>query len=182
MDWFWWAGFAIFLGVAGIAAFHLFTWVARTKQEFYAAQPDLKITNLSAMTSGNVLTLLPEVENVGGGMALDCALHLSGWEGGFAIMKVHPRGPRHRKHVASIVLGPDAPIRAKALSNGYLRIRYLDRWGHKYDRWYPVTQTKKPNGALFDVQIDLDHSEANEPTLSFWDMRMLLRNVGLQEE
>ena len=181
MDWIWLIGLVLFFIAAGIAAFYLFALVTRTRQEFRATQPDLRITNLSAMSSGNVLTLFPELENMGGGVAFDCMLHMGGWEGNFAVKKVHPRGPRHQKHVASIVLSPDAPIRAKPISNGYLRIRYLDRWGQKYDRWYQVTQTKKAERPLYDVHIDLEHPDVNEPTPSFREMRTFLRNINLQD-
>lgn len=182
MDGVWWIGLVLFLIAAGVAAFYLFAWASRTRQEFRAVQPDLRVTNLSAMSAGDVLTLYPEFENMGGGVAYDCTLHMGGWEGNFAVKKVHPRGPRHQKHVASIILGPDAPIRAKPLNNGYLRIRYLDHWGHKYDRWYPVTQTRMPGRPLFDVHIDLEHPEVNEPSPSFWEIRSFLRTSTLQDQ
>lgn len=175
MDWSLLISLVIFFIAAGIASFYLYVFVTRTRKEFHATQPDLKITNLSVMSSGNVLTLFPELENVGGGVAYDCTLHLGGWEGNFAVKKVYPRGPRYQKHVASIVLGPDAPIRAKPISNGYLRLRYQDRWGHKYDCWYQVTQVKSGELPLYNVQINLEHPESNEPTPSFWEMRRLLR-------
>src|SRR5512141_1706637 len=113
MDWLWLLGLVSLLVIGATAAFYLHAFVTRTRQEFRAAQPDLRITNLSAMSSGNVLTIFPELENVGGGVAYDCLLHMGGWEGNFAVKKVYPRGPRYQKHVASIVLGPDAPVRAK---------------------------------------------------------------------
>lgn len=180
MDWIWLLGLILFFIAAGIAAFYLFGFVTRTRKEFRATQPDLRITNLSAMSAGNVLTLFPELDNLGGDVAFDCTLHMGGWEGHFAVKKVHPRGPRHQKPAVSIVLGPDAPIRTTPISHGYLRIRYLDRWGHKYDRWYPVTQTKKAELPFYDVHIDLDHPEVNEPAPSFWEMRTCLRNINLQ--
>lgn len=181
MDWFAWLGLALCLLVAGIGAFYFHAFMISTREQFRAAQPDVRVTNLSAMNAGQVLTISPEIENVGGGVAYDCTLHMGGWEGNFAVKKVLPRGPRTQKHVASIVLGPDAPVRMKPISNGYLRIRYLDRWGHKYDRWYQVTQAKPPTLSLYNVQIDLDHPELNEPTPSFWEMRTLLRSPNLQD-
>ena len=134
------------------------------------------------MSSGDVLTLYPELQNLGGGVALDCTVHLGGWEGNFAIKKVYPGGSSHHNHVASIVLGPDAPIRVKPIRNGYLRIRYLDRWGQKYDRWYPVTQSRKAERLLFDVHIDLEHPDVSAPTPSFWEMRSFLRDMRLEGE
>jgi hypothetical protein len=177
MDWILLIGLVALLIVVGIASFYLYFFIARTKEEFRATQPNLKITNLSAMSSGNVLTLFPEIENVGGGVAHDCILHMGGWEGNFAVKKVHPRGPRYHKHVASIVLGPDAPIRVKPISNGYIRLRYLDRWGQKYDCWYQVTQAKSDDLSLYNVHVELEHPEFNEPTLSFWEMRRFLRTM-----
>jgi len=177
MDWLSLIGLILFFVAAGIAFFHLYTFVARTRREFLAAQPDVRITNLSAMHSVNVLTLIPELENVGGGVAHDCVLRMGGWDGNLAVKKVRPRGSRHHKHTATIVLGPDAPIRAKPISNGYLRLRYQDRWGHRYDCWYLVTQVKNNQLSLYNVQIDLEHPEVNKPTHSFWEMRKLLRTV-----
>lgn len=182
MDWLVLLGLVALFIVGATAAFYIYGFVTRTKEEFRAAQPDLRITNLSAITSGNVLTIFPELENVGGGVAYDCLLHMGGWEGNFAVKKVYPRGPRHQKHVASIVLGPDEPVRAQLINNGYIRLRYLDRWGHKYDCWYQVTQVRNDEAAaLYNVQVDLEHPELNEPHPSFREMRRCLRAKPLYD-
>jgi hypothetical protein len=179
MDWLWLLGLGALLVIGAIAAFYAYAFVAQTRKEFNAEQPDLRITNVSAMSSGNVLTVFPEFENVGGGVAFDCLLHMGGWEGSFAVKKVYPRGPRYQKHVASIVLGPDEPIRIKLMNNGYVRLRYLDRWGQKYDCWYQATQTG--DAPLYNVEIDLKNPQLNEPHPSFWEMRKLLRTAPLHD-
>ena len=179
MDWLLLLGLVSLLVVGATASFYLYTFVTRIREEFRAAQPDLRITNLSAMSSGNVLTIYPELENVGGGVAYDCLLHMGGWEGNFAVKKVYPRGPRYQKHVASIVLGPDAPIRAKPINNGYIRLRYLDRWGQKYDCWYQVAQVESGETPLYNVQVDLEDPQLNEPHPSVWGMRKFLRTTPL---
>jgi hypothetical protein len=181
MDWPLWIGLGLFSVAAGVAAYYLYALVVRTRKEFRAVQPNVKITNLSAMNSGNVLTLFPEFENVGGGVAHDCQLHMGGWDGNFVVKKVYPRGARVQKQRASIVLGPETPIRAQPINNGYLRIRYLDRWGHKYDCWYQVTQVKNAALPLYNIQIDLDHPEENTPVLSFLDMRKLLHGADQED-
>ena len=177
MDWLLLLGLVSLLIVGAIASFYLYAFVTRTREEFRAAQPDLRVTNMSAMSSGNVLTIYPELQNVGGGVAYDCLLHMGGWEGNFAVKKVYPRGPRNQKHVAHIVLGPEAPIRSTLINHGYIRLRYLDRWGQKYDCWYQVTQVGTGEASLYNVQIDLEHPELNEPHPSFWEMRKLLRTT-----
>jgi len=171
----------LFLVVGGVASFYLFVFIAKTKNEFRAAQPDLRIANLSAMNSGDVLTLYPELENVGRGVAYDCVMHLGGWEGNFAVKKVYPRGPRYEKHVVAIVLGPEAPIRVKPISHGYLRLRYHDRWEQKYERWYAVTQVSGSAMPPYNPQIDLGHPELTEPCPSVWEMRKLLRSNSLYD-
>lgn len=176
MDWLLLIGVLVLLIVGGTAAFYLHAFVARTRKEFRDTQPNLRISNLSAMNAGNVLTLSPEIENMGRGVAYDCVLHLGGWEGNFAVKKVCPRDSRYRKHAASIVLGPDAPLRGKPMTNGYLRVSYQDRWGLKYECWYPVTQVKSGAIPLYNIQIDLEHPELTEPNPSFWEMRKLLWN------
>lgn len=182
MDWLLLLGLVVLLVVGATAAFYVYGFVIRTREEFRAAQPDLRITNMSAMSSGNVLTIYLELENVGGGVAYDCLLHMGGWEGHFAVKKVYPRGPRYQKHVASIVLGPDAPVRAKVINNGYIRLRYLDRWGLKYDCWYQVTQVKNEGeAALYNIQVDLEHPQLNDPHPSLWEMRKFLRTVPLYD-
>ena len=181
MDWLLLLVLISLLIVGAIAAFYLHAFVTRTREEFRAAQPDLRVTNMSAMSSGNVLTIYPELQNVGGGVAYDCLLHLGGWEGNFAVKKVYPRGPRGQKHVASIVLGTDAPIRSTLINHGYIRLRYLDRWGQKYDCWYQVTQVGVGEAPLYNVQVDLEHPELHEPHPSFWEMRRFLRTVPLPE-
>ena len=181
MDWLLLLGLLSLLLVGATAAFYLYTFVIRIREEFRSAQPDLRITNLTSMSSGNGLTIFPELENVGGGVAYDCFLHMGGWEGNFAVKKVYPRGPRYQKHVASIVLGPEAPIRLKPITNGYIRLRYLDRWGQKYDCWYQITQVGTGETPLYNVQIDLEHPQLNEPHPSFWEMRKFLRTVPLYD-
>lgn len=181
MDWFWLIGFLV-LFIAGGAAYYFWQVVAaQTRDDFRAQQPMLRVTNLSAMHAGNMLTLTPQIENVGRGVAYDCVLHLGGWEGSFAVKKVYPQGPRYQKHAASLVLGPDAPLRAKPQSNGYLRLSYRDHWGLKYDCWYLVTQSPSSQPPLYNIQIDLEHPDVNEPTPSFWEMRTLLRKSMLQD-
>jgi len=172
-------GLLVLVVACGVASFSVYSFVARTKKEFRETQPSLRISNLSAMNAGNVLTLSPEIENVGRGVAYDCVMHLGGWEGNFAIKKVHPHGPRQQKHVASIVLGPDAALRAKPMTNGYLRLSYRDRWGLKYECWYPVAQFKSVAIPPYHVQIDLEHPELTEPNPSFWEMQKFLRRSSL---
>lgn len=179
MDWSLLIGLLSLLIVGGIASFYLHSFVARTREEFRAHQPDLRITNLSAMNSGNVLTLTPQLENVGRGVAYDCVMHLGGWEGNFAVKKVYPHGPRYQKHMASIVLGPNAPLRGKPTTNGYLRVSYRDCWGLKYECWYPVAQVRSGTLPPYNVQIDLEHPELTQPNPSFWEMWKLLRNMSL---
>lgn len=175
MDWSLLLGLLALLVMGGTGAFFLYRFVALTKENFRARQPALRITNLSAMNAGNVLTLTPELENVGGGEAYDCVLQLGGWEGNFSVKTVHPQGPRFRKHAVSIVLGPDASIRTKPMSNGYLRLAYRDCWGLTYECWYPVSQVQSVGNPLYNVRIDLAHPELTEPNPSFPEMRKLLR-------
>ena len=179
MDWLLILGLVSLLIVGAIALFYLFTFVTRTREEFRAAQPDLRVTNMATMSSGNVLTVYPELQNLGGGVAYDCLLHMGGWEGSFSIKKVYPRDLGGQKHVASIVLGPEAPIRTTLTGHGYIRLRYLDRWGQKYDCWYEVTQVGIGDAPLYNIQIDLEHPELHEPHPSFWAMRKFLRTVPL---
>jgi hypothetical protein len=181
MDWSLLIGLVLLLIVGGIASFSLYFFIAKTKKEFRATQPDLRVTNLSAMNSGDVLTLYPELENVGLGVAYDCVMHLGGWEGNFAVKKVYPLGPRYEKHVAAIVLGPNAPIRVKLMTTGYLRLRYQDRWGQRYECWYPVAQVSSGAIPPYNPQIDLEHPELTEPHPSVWDMRKFLRNISLYD-
>ena len=177
MDWLWLLVLLALLLIGTTAYYYVHAFVVRTRKDFRAAQPALRVTNVSAMTAGNVLTISPEIENVGSGVAYECLLHMGGWEGNFAVKKVYPPGPRYQKHVASIVLSPEAPIRSKRILNGYLRLRYLDRWGLKYDCWYQVAQVESVATPLFTVQIDLKPSELNEPHLTFREMWKLLRTV-----
>ena len=181
MDWLLLLGLVALLIVGAIAAFYLYGFVTRTREGFRAAQPDLRVTNISAMNSGNILTLYLELQNVGGGVAYDCLLHMGGWEGNFAVKKVYPRSPRDQKHVAPIVLGPEAPIRSRLINHGYIRLRYLDRWGQKYDCWYQVTQVGTVETPLYNVQINLEHPQLNEPHPSFREMRKFLRTVPLYD-
>lgn len=178
MDWLLLSALLCLLIVGGTTSIYLYSFVDRTRKEFRDSQPNLRISNLSAMSAGKVLTLSPEIENVGRGVAYDCVMHLGGWEGNFAVKKIHPHGPRYQKHVASIALGPDAPLRGKLMTNGYLRLTYRDRWGLKYECWYPVTQIRSGALPLYNVQIDLDHPELTHPNPTFWEMWKLLRNIS----
>ncbi len=175
MDWTLLIALLACLALGAGSLYFFFRAMDRTKKTIVAHQPVLRITNLSALQAGPVLTLTPEVENVGRGTAYDCVLQLSGWEGSFSVRSMYPPGPRHRKHAVPIVLNPEASLRAKSLSRGYLRLAYSDRWGLIHECWYPVTQIRNAATALYDIQIDLSHPELTEPDPSFWTMRKLMR-------
>ncbi len=173
--------FVVVLVVSGVGVSVLYRFVGRIKQEFQQHLPALRITNLSAMNAGAVVTLTPEVENVGRGAAHDCIVQLAGWEGHFAVQRIHPQGPRYQRHSVPIVLGQDEPIRMKLLSRCHLRLAYRDRWEQRYECWYPVAQVKNVNSSLYDIQIDLAHPELTEPHPSFREMWRLLRRTHANE-
>ena len=80
MDWLLLLGLVSLLIVGAIASFYLYVFVTRTREEFRAAQPDLRVTNMSAMSSGTVLTIYPELENLGGGGGVRLSF-AHGWVG-----------------------------------------------------------------------------------------------------
>lgn len=90
MDWLWFLGLMVVLFAGGAAYYFWQVLAAQTRDDFRAQQPVLRVTNLSAMHAGNMLTLIPQIENVGRGVAYDCVLHLGGWEGSFSVKKVYP--------------------------------------------------------------------------------------------
>lgn len=171
----------IALSIGGIGWFFLHRFVTNTKHEFREHQPALRITNLSIMNTGDVITMTPEVENLGLGVAYDCLLQLAGWDGSFSVKALHPHGPRYRRHSIPIVLGPGAPIRMKPMSRGYLRLSYRDRWEQRYECWYPVAQVQNANNLLYNIRIDLSQSEFTEPHLSVREMWKLLRQTSQNE-
>ncbi len=175
MDWSLLIGMLILIVGVGSAIFIWRGFVHRLKDDFHAEQPDLRLTNLSALHAGDVITLTPELENVGEGVAYDCVLQLSGWEGNFTVKSMYPPGPRHQTHAIPIVLGPDAPIRVKPLSRCSLRIAYRDHWELRYERWYPVSQVYNIVARLYDVHIELSQPEVTQPNLSTWKMWRFLR-------
>ena len=177
MDWLLLIALLVVLVIIGASVFALSRFTGRIKREFQEHVPALRITNMSAMNAGEVITLTPEVENVGRGAAHDCIVQLAGWEGRFAVQHIHPKGPRYQRHSVPIVLGQDAPIRMKVLSRCYLRLAYRDRWEQRYECWYPVVQIKNVNTSLYDIQIDLSHPELTEPHPSFREMWKLLRRI-----
>jgi hypothetical protein len=177
VDWLSLIVFLVILSISGAGVFALYRFVGKIKQEFQRHLPALRITNMSAMNAGEVVTLTPEVENVGHGAAHDCIIQLAGWEGRFAVQRIHPKGPRYQRHSVPIVLGQDAPIRTKLLSRCYLRLAYRDRWEQRYECWYPVAQVKNVNTSLYDIQIELSHPELTEPRPSFREMWKLLRRI-----
>ena len=181
MDWLLLTALLVVLVISGAGAFSLYRFAGKIKREFQGHLPMLRITNMSAMNAGEVVTLTPEVENVGRGAAHDCIVQLAGWEGRFAVQHIHPKGPRYQRHSVPIVLGQDAPIRMKVLSRCYLRLAYRDRWEQRYECWYPVAQIKNVNSSLYDIQIDLSHPELMEPHPSFREMWKLLRGIHADE-
>jgi hypothetical protein len=181
MDWWVLIGFLIFLVVIGAATFFWLEFVARLRHDFRAEQPALRITNLSALNADDVITLTPEVGNIGQGVAYDCVLQLGGWEGNFSVKTMYPPGPRHQTHSVPIVLKPDAPVRRKPISRCYLRLACRDRWEQRYEYWYPVAQVKNVNTQLYNIQINLSQPEVTEPHPSLWKMWTLLRKVSDDE-
>lgn len=181
MDWLLLIAFFVVLVIAGAGNFALYRFVGRIKREFQRHQPALRITNMSAMNAGEAVTLTPEVENVGRGVAHDCIIQLGGWEGRFAVKSIYPKGPRYQRHSVPIILGQDAPIRMKVLSRCYLRLAYRDRWEQRYECWYPVAQVKNVKTSLYDIQIDLSQPELTEPHPSVREMWRLLRRTHANE-
>lgn len=174
-------GLLVVLLIGGLVWFLLHRFVANTKAEFREHQPALRITNLSIMNTGDVITVTPEVENMGSGVAYDCLLQLAGWEGSFSVKALYPHGPRYRTHSIPIVLGPGTPIRVKTMSRGYLRLSYRDRWELRYEGWYPVVQVQSANNRLYNIRIDLSQAEFTEPHLSVREMWKLLRQTSQDE-
>lgn len=181
MDWLLLLALLVVVVFSSVGVLVLYRYVRKTKHEFQQHQPALRISNLSAMKAGEVITLTPEVENVGCGVAHDCIVQLAGWEGRFEVQRIHPKGPRYQRHSVPIVLDQDAPIRMKALSRCYLRLGYRDRWEQRYECWYPVAQITNVNSSLYDIRIDLAHPELTEPHPSFREMRRLLRTAPAGE-
>lgn len=178
MDWFLLTAFLLVLLI--LCGAGIFAWsrlVGQTKQEFQQHQPALRITNMSAMNTAETITLTPEVENVGPGVAHNCIVQLAGWEGSFVVKRMYPDGPRYQRHTVPIVLDRDAPIRTRMMSRCYLRLAYQDCWELRYECWYPVTQLKNVKTSLYDIQIDLAHPELTEPDPSFREMWTLLRRT-----
>ncbi|GKS64819.1 hypothetical protein YTPLAS72_21230 [Nitrospira sp.] len=170
------------LSIGGIAWFFIRRFINNTTNEFREYQPALSITNLSIMNTADVITVTPEVENLGPGVAYDCVLQLAGWDGSFSVKALYPHGPRYRSHSIPIVLGPEAPIRTKPLSRGYLRLSFRDRWAHRYEYWYPVVQVQSASNRLYNIRIDLSLCEFTEPQLSVRQMWKLLRQTPHDEE
>jgi hypothetical protein len=181
MDWSWLIALLVVLLLGGMGVLALYRFAGKVKREFQRHQPALRITNMSAMNAGEVITLTPQVENVGHGVAHDCIVQLAGWEGHFAVKSMYPKGSRYQRHSIPIVLDSDAPIRTKLLSRCYLRLAYRDCWEQRYECWYPVVQIQNVNTSLYDVQIDLSHPELTEPHPSFRRMWKLLRRLPSNE-
>lgn len=182
MDWWVWIGILTFVIATGTGIFYWRGFAARLKHDFRAEQPALRITNLSSLNAGEVVTLKPELENVGQGVAYDCILQLGGWEGDFSVKTMHPRGARGQKHSVPIVLGPDAAVRMKPLSRCYLRLACRDRWEQRYEYWYPVVQVENVSTRLYNIHIDLSQLELTEPDPSLWEMWKLLRKVSTDDD
>ncbi len=181
MDWLLLIGLLIFVVGTGAGIFYCRGVITRLWADFRAEQPALSITNLSVLNAGHVITLTPELENVGHGVAYDCILQLSGWEGNFSVRSLHPQGPRHQRHSIPIVLGPDAPIRVKPVSRCYVRVACRDRWEQRYEWWYPVSQVENLSTGLYDVDVNLAEPERTEPHPSHWRVWKLLRSISADE-
>ncbi len=169
----------LIIGVIGWLFLRRF--VANTTREFREHQPALRITNLSILNTGDVITVTPDVENLGPGVAYDCLLQLTGWDGSFSVKALHPHGPRYQRHSIPIVLGPGAPVRIKPMSRSYLRLSYCDLWEHRYECWYPVVQVQSAHSRLYNIRIDLSEPEFTEPHPSVLEMWKLLRQTSYFE-
>ena len=161
--------------------FYLRSVVDQTRREFRDNQPNLRVTDLSSMRSGDLLTLFLNVRNIGKAPAYDCTVSLDGWEGQPSIATIHPPGARFQEHKLSIPLGLDSPVRTTVIDPARLRLRFRDRWGQQYQVWYSVTQVKEEHSPIFTIQIDLQHPGMLEPSPSFFEMRKLLRNITLYD-
>jgi hypothetical protein len=168
--------------VAGVPGyFYLASVIEQARKDFRVNQPNLRIINLSGVRTGDVITLLPDVENIGQGIGYECTVTLDGWKGLLSLGKIFPRGPRFQVHRLSIVLGTDAPIRSVLVSNPCIRLRYHDRWGQLYEVWYHVRQVRELDKSAYGVEVDLEHPGMLEPNPSFLEIRKFLRNISLYD-
>jgi hypothetical protein len=181
MDWSLLIGLLTVIICTGAGIYFWRGFVDRLRNDFRAEQPTLRITNLSTFHTGDVVTLTPDLENLGQGVAYDCVLQLSGWEGSFSVKALYPLGPRYHKHSIPIVLGQAEPIRVKPLSRCSLRLACRDRWEQPYECWYPVTQVENLSTRLYDVHINLAEAELTEPHPSPWKMWKLLRKIATHD-
>lgn len=175
MDWFILSVVLIGLIITGIGISFLRRFIHRTRSQYQQYLPAVRIINLSMMKAEETITLTPELENIGPGVAYDCLLQLSGWDGNFSVKAFYPKGPRYQTHTVPIVLGPNAPIRMKPISRCYVRLAYRDCWEQRYECWYPVVQTPNVNSRLYTVHIDLANPEFTEPHPSVSTMWKFLR-------
>lgn len=182
MDWLLLIALVVLLIIAGAGVFALYRFTGKIKREFQEHLPALRITNMSVMNAGEVVTLTPVVENVGRGVAHDCIVQLAGWDGSFAVKSMYPQGPRYQRYSVPMVLGHNAPIRMKVMSRCYLRLAYRDHWEQRYECWYPVTQVKNVKTSLYDIQIQLSEPELTQPHPSIRDMWKLLRGTHANED
>ncbi len=89
--------------------------VDKTRKDYREQQPDVRVHRLSAMSSGNTLTIFPIVRNLGKVPAYDCELTLDGWADKIEMRVVHPAGPNFQEYEQSITLGPESAIRSQAI-------------------------------------------------------------------
>ena len=175
MDWLLLVGLIMCMLFIGTGGFFWREFAHGIRHDFHAQLPALRVTNMSALHASEVVTLTLDLENVGRGVAYDCILQLSGWDGNFTAKTIHPPGTRYQRHSIPIVLPPHAPIRTKLLSRCMVRVAWCDRWELRYECWYPITQVQNIATGLYNVHINLSEPELRKPSPSLWDMWTFLR-------
>jgi hypothetical protein len=175
MDWLLLIGLLICIFLIGAGVFYWRGFAGRIRDEFHAQQPALRVTNVSTLNAGEVVTLTLDLENVGHEVAYDCVLQLSGWDGNFTAKTIHPPGSRYQRHSIPIVLPPHGPIRTKLLSRCSVRVAWCDRWELRYECWYPISQVRNIATGLYNVHVNLSEPELTLPHPSLWDMWKFLR-------
>ena len=169
------SNFLLVIGVglilSSIVYLRFLSKVGKTRKQFRALQPEVRITSSATVYSNGEDVLTINLRNSGGSPAKDIRVTVHGGEG----VEPMPIIPQLNSWVTQeevwVKARPDSPLLHEKRKNIRLIIRYRDQWGYRYTLTYPVVQRESTYGWVTLQLVDRGKPRVSMPLVSYWQMR-----------
>ncbi|MCA9472705.1 MAG: hypothetical protein MRJ96_03450 [Nitrospirales bacterium] len=170
--------FRLALGIGftllSVVYWRILTVAGKTRKQFHALQPEVRITNRATVYSNGQDVLTLSLRNNGGSPAEKIRVMVHGYEGERPMPIIAQLNPWTAEQEVWVRVKSNSPLLRERRSNIRLIIRYQDQWGNRYSLTYPVVQRECTKGGMALQIVDRGEPRISMPAISFWQMRRYL--------